>query len=156
MFGYYLDLALRSLRRNQALTVLMIVTIGFGVAASMTTWSVFRAVSGDPIPQKSAELFVPQIDNWGPAGHAPGSKSTEPPNAMDYTDAVALMRLAATTLGRDHFVWRGRTADPFAELFADNFRKPAPPVAAPVPMPAPPVAPPVAPPFAVPPAPPSG
>jgi lysyl-tRNA synthetase class 2 len=30
-------------------------------------------------------------------------------------DAVALMRLAATTLGRDTFVWRGRTADPFAE-----------------------------------------
>ncbi|WP_026793040.1 EF-P lysine aminoacylase EpmA [Pleomorphomonas oryzae] len=30
-------------------------------------------------------------------------------------DAVALMRLAATTLGRDVFVWRGRTADPFAE-----------------------------------------
>ena len=30
-------------------------------------------------------------------------------------DAVALMRLAAETLGRDAFVWRGRTADPFAE-----------------------------------------
>ncbi|MBS0381610.1 MAG: ABC transporter permease, partial [Proteobacteria bacterium] len=66
--------------------------VGFGVAASMTTWSVFRAVSGDPIPQKSAQLFVPQIDNWGPTGHAPGSHSTEPPAAMDYTDAMALMR----------------------------------------------------------------
>lgn len=30
-------------------------------------------------------------------------------------DAVALMRLAAETLGRDRFVWRDRTADPFAE-----------------------------------------
>lgn len=30
-------------------------------------------------------------------------------------DAVALMRLAAATLGRDRFVWRERTADPFAE-----------------------------------------
>ncbi|HEX5960682.1 MAG TPA: ABC transporter permease, partial [Rhodanobacteraceae bacterium] len=47
MFAYYLDLALRSLKRNKALTALMILTIGFGVAASMTTWSVFRAVSGD-------------------------------------------------------------------------------------------------------------
>ena len=36
-------------------------------------------------------------------------------------------------------------ADPFAELFSDNFRKPAPPVAAPSVVP--PVAPPVAPPF---------
>src|SRR5690242_926657 len=92
MFGYYLDLALRSLKRHKALTALMIITIGFGVAASMTTWSVFRAVSGDPIPWKSSKLFVPQIDNWGPAGHGPKDTSNEPPDAMDYTDAVALMR----------------------------------------------------------------
>ncbi|MGH8117626.1 MAG: ABC transporter permease, partial [Rhodanobacteraceae bacterium] len=92
MFGYYLGLALRSFRRNQLLTALMIVTIGFGIAASMTTWAVFRAVSGDPIPQKSSELFVPQIDFWGPAKGAAGINSNEPPNSMDYTDAAALMR----------------------------------------------------------------
>lgn len=89
MFGYYLNLALRSLRRNPALTALMVLIIGFGVAASMTTWSVFRAVSGDPIPQKSADLYVPQVDNWGPANR--GSDG-EPPEAMDYADAVNLMR----------------------------------------------------------------
>lgn len=89
MFGYYVRLALRSLRRNPALTVLMVMTIAFGVSASMTTWSVFRAVSGDPIPQKSAELFVPQIDTWGPARRGPDG---EPPDAMTYTDAVNLMR----------------------------------------------------------------
>ncbi|HET9834896.1 MAG TPA: ABC transporter permease, partial [Rhodanobacteraceae bacterium] len=93
MFRYYLDLALRSLKRSKGLTVLMILTIGFGVAASMTTWSVFRAVSGDPIPWKSAKLYVPQIDMWGP-----GAQSTDPdadkgpPDALDYNDAVALMR----------------------------------------------------------------
>jgi putative ABC transport system permease protein len=32
---------------------------------------------------------VPQIDMWGPNGRSPDG---EPPNAMDYTDAVALMR----------------------------------------------------------------
>jgi putative ABC transport system permease protein len=83
MFAYYLDLALRSLTRNKMLTALMILIIGFGVAASMTTWSLFRAVSGDPIPRKSSELFVPQIDMWGPVrrrsapiqtrGHQPSS-----------------------------------------------------------------------------------
>ncbi|MDE2070103.1 MAG: ABC transporter permease [Gammaproteobacteria bacterium] len=97
MFGYYLNLALRSLKRNPALTALMILTIAFGVAASMTTWSVFRAVSGDPIPWKSSKLFVPQIDNWGPAGHGPKDTSNEPPDAMDYTDAVALMRAHRAT-----------------------------------------------------------
>ncbi|MGC1547475.1 MAG: ABC transporter permease [Rhodanobacter sp.] len=89
MFSYYLELAIRSLKRSPGLTALMVLTIGFGVAASMTTFSVFRAVSGDPIPWKSSKLFVPQIDVWGPTGR--GSDG-EPPNAMDYTDAVALMR----------------------------------------------------------------
>ena len=89
MFSYYLELALRSLKRSRGLTVLMVLAIGFGVAASMTAWSVFRAVSGDPIPWKSAKLFVPQIDNWGPNGRNPDG---EPPDAMDYTDATTLMR----------------------------------------------------------------
>jgi putative ABC transport system permease protein len=89
MFAYYLDLALRSLKRSRGLTVLMVLAIGFGVAASMTTYSVFRAVSGDPIPWKSSKLFVPQIDMWGPKGR---SDNNEPPDAMDYTDAMALQR----------------------------------------------------------------
>ncbi|OOG47903.1 ABC transporter permease [Rhodanobacter sp. C01] len=89
MFTYYLELALRSLKRSPGLTALMVLTIAFGVAASMTTYSVFRAVSGDPIPWKSSKLFVPQIDMWGPNGR--GSDG-EPPDAMDYNDAVTLMR----------------------------------------------------------------
>jgi len=94
MFAYYLDLALRSLKRHKALTGLMILTIGFGVAASMTTWSVFRAVSGDPIPWKSSKLYVPQIDMWGPGAKrtGPGSSDQGPPDQLDYPDAIALMR----------------------------------------------------------------
>ncbi|HJP97058.1 MAG TPA: ABC transporter permease [Rhodanobacteraceae bacterium] len=91
MFAYYFDLALRSLRRNKLLTALMVVAIGFGVAASMITYSVFRAVSGNPIPGKSAKLFTPQIDSWGPQQNLKG----EPPYALDYTDAMALMRAHA-------------------------------------------------------------
>jgi putative ABC transport system permease protein len=91
MFGYYLDLALRSLKRSPGLTLLMVLAIGFGVAASMTTWSVFRAVSGDPIPWKSSKLFVPQLDIWGPQSRKKGGYD-DLPEAVDYTDAVALMR----------------------------------------------------------------
>jgi len=91
MFAYYLDLALRSLKRNKLLTALMIVAIGFGVAASMITYSVFRAVSGNPIPDKSAQLFTPQIDSWGPQQNLQG----EPPYALNYVDAMALMRAHA-------------------------------------------------------------
>ncbi|MBS0557168.1 MAG: ABC transporter permease [Proteobacteria bacterium] len=91
MFGYYLDLALRSLKRNPALTVLMVMAIGFGVAASMITYSVFRAVSGNPIPDKSAQLFMPQIDAWGPQQNDKG----EPAEALTYVDAMALLRAHA-------------------------------------------------------------
>ncbi len=89
MFAYYLQLGLRSLRRNPALTALMVIAIGFGVAASMTTYAVFRAVSGDPIPWKSGQLFVPQIDSWGPGQ---GRQAGDLPDALSYTDAMALMR----------------------------------------------------------------
>lgn len=88
MLTYYIELAVRSLKRSPGLTLLMVLTIGFGVAASMTTYSVFRAVSGDPIPWKSSQLFVPQIDMWGPTGRGADG---EPPDAMDYTDAMKLM-----------------------------------------------------------------
>jgi putative ABC transport system permease protein len=88
MFAYYFQLGLRSLRRNPALTALMVMAIGFGVAASMITYSVFRAVSGNPIPDKSAQLFIPQIDSWGPQQNEKG----EPPEALNYVDAMALMR----------------------------------------------------------------
>ncbi|WP_266172143.1 ABC transporter permease [Dyella subtropica] len=90
MFAYYFQLGLRSLRKNPVLTALMVMAIGFGVAASMTTYSVFRATSNNPIPQKSSQLFVPQIDNWGPEDAA--TTMGEPPPAMSYTDAIGLMR----------------------------------------------------------------
>jgi putative ABC transport system permease protein len=93
MFVHYLTLGLRSLRRNPALTALMVMSIGLGVAASMTTWSVFRAVSGNPIPDKAAQLYTPQIDNWGPQQNEKG----EPPSALSYTDAMALMRAHQAT-----------------------------------------------------------
>ena len=91
MLAYYLRLGLRSLRRNPVLTGLMIMAIGFGVAASMTTFAVFRAVSGNPIPWKSGQLFVPQIDGFGPTGRDPGDNG-EPPDALNYQDTMALMR----------------------------------------------------------------
>ncbi|GLQ47914.1 ABC transporter ATP-binding protein [Dyella lipolytica] len=89
MLGYYFQLALHSFRRSPGLTALMVLIMGVGVAASMTTYAVFRAVSGDPLPDKSAQLFVPQIDNLGPQN---GSTRNHLPDALTYRDAMALMR----------------------------------------------------------------
>lgn len=87
MFTYYLELAVRNLRRSAGLTALMMLAIGLGVAASMTMYSVFRGLSADPIPWKSSHLFVPQIDARGPDHRANG----EPPTTLTYIDAMALM-----------------------------------------------------------------
>ena len=89
MFSYYLDLAHRSFRRNVALTALMIVAIAFGVGASMTTFTVLHVLSADPIPGKSHQLYIVQLDPERAVGFVPG---TEPPDQLTWLDAQALMR----------------------------------------------------------------
>jgi putative ABC transport system permease protein len=98
MFAYYLKLALRSLRRNVVLTVLMIAAIGVGIGASMTTVTIFRAMDADPVPEKSGQLFAPQIDNYGP--NNPKVVAGDEEHLQDqitYTDAVNLMNAHAAT-----------------------------------------------------------
>jgi putative ABC transport system permease protein len=94
MFTYYFRLGLRSLRRNMVLTVLMIAAIAVGIGACMTALTVFRAMSGDPIPQKSSRLFAPQIDNWGPDKHNNGSPDRLE-SQLSYTDVMGLMNAHA-------------------------------------------------------------
>jgi putative ABC transport system permease protein len=89
MFAYYFDLALRSFRRNKALTALMVLAIALGIGASMTTLTVFHVLSGDPIPQKSDKLFVVQLDPAGKEGFTPGE---EPADQVTRFDAEALLR----------------------------------------------------------------
>jgi len=89
---YYVQLAIRSLRRNPFLTALMVLAIGLGIGASMTTYAAFRAVGSDPIPWKSHQLYMPQFDAWGPTGR---SADGEPPDAWDYDDAMNVLKLHA-------------------------------------------------------------
>jgi putative ABC transport system permease protein len=89
MFTYYLDLALRSFRRNVALTTLMVLAIAFGVGASVTTLTVFHVLSGDPIPGKSSRLHFVQLDPRPLDGYRPGK---EPPRQLTRRDAEALWR----------------------------------------------------------------
>jgi putative ABC transport system permease protein len=89
MFAYYLDLARRSLRRNSALTVLMIVAIAFGIGASMTTLTVLHVLSIDPIPGKSQQLYFVQLDPQRALGFMPGE---EPIEQMTRSDSEALLR----------------------------------------------------------------
>ncbi len=89
MFGYYLDLALRSFRRNRVLTALMVLAIAVGIGASMTTLTVLHVLSGDPLPGKSSELYYPQIDPQDARGMMPG---TMPPEQVTLIDGMNLLR----------------------------------------------------------------
>ena len=94
MFSYYLNLAVRNLRHNLSLTTLMVIAIGAGIGASMTTLAVFRAMSGDPLPAKSQQLYVVQVDNWGP--NKPGEQTEDGlQEYLSYIDATALLNAHA-------------------------------------------------------------
>ena len=96
MMGYYLHLALRTLRRNVILTALIIAAVGVGIGAYMTVLTVLIAMSGNPIPEKSGQLFVPQIDVWGPNTRPKGAAGpTRLPNQFTYRDASAFMQAHA-------------------------------------------------------------
>ncbi|MGN2245868.1 ABC transporter permease [Frateuria sp. GZRR35] len=82
MFGYYFDLAMRSLKRNKVLTALMVLAIAVGIGASMTTLTVMYLLSGDPLPGKSARIYYPQLD---PETGADVRKN--PADLLDYISA---------------------------------------------------------------------
>jgi putative ABC transport system permease protein len=90
MFSYYLKLGLRSLRRNPALTALMVLTLAIGVAASVSTLTILHVMSGDPIPHKSERLFVPLFDVGPLAGYTPGEEIDD--KQISYPDAVNLLK----------------------------------------------------------------
>lgn len=90
MFGYYLDLALRSLKRNKALTTLMVLAIGLGIGASMTMITVLHVMDGDPLPGRSAHLYSPHIDPL-PLKYPTGGDH-DPSDNFTWPDAMALLK----------------------------------------------------------------
>lgn len=90
MFGYYLDLAWRSLKHAPVLSALMVLAIGLGIGASMTMITVLHVMSGDPLPGLSAKLFVPMLDPR-PASHGK-SDAGDTPDGLTWPDAMNLLR----------------------------------------------------------------
>ncbi len=69
----------------------MVLAIALGIGASMTTLTVFYVLSGDPIPDKSRQLFNVQLDPRLLAGFQPG---VEPSDQLTRFDAETLLREA--------------------------------------------------------------
>ncbi len=56
MWSYHFRNALRSMKRNPALTALMIAAIAVGIGVSMTMVTIYYIMDGEPIPRKSTML----------------------------------------------------------------------------------------------------
>lgn len=91
MFLYNLRLAIKSIRRNLSLSVLMVAAIGIGIGACMTVVTVYYMMSGDPIPHKSDRLFAVQLNNWEAPGPFDQDRPERLPELLTYQDAMNLM-----------------------------------------------------------------
>ena len=91
MFMHDLRLAFRSLRRNPALSALMIGAIAVGIAASMIAVTLYHARAGHPIPWKDDTLFAVTLDPRDDEPPQSFERHPEyPPFQVTYRDARAL------------------------------------------------------------------
>lgn len=95
MLRYYFWLAGRSLGRNPVLTALMVAAIALGIGAAMTSLTILRAMSGNPMAHRDDRVYRPQVDNWSPSN--PFDEYGNPPNLMTYQDSMALYRAQQAT-----------------------------------------------------------
>ncbi|RRS08394.1 ABC transporter permease [Pseudoalteromonas sp. J010] len=114
MLGYYLKLALISLKKTPFLSFLMIITIAIGIGAAMTTYTVSYLLAKDPIPSKSEKLFNVRLNSFGPDKPFNIAKGKEvPPTILTYQDAMNLQNaqqgVRQTPLGSFKMMTRGIT-----------------------------------------------
>lgn len=90
MFGYYLDLALRRCRQSPVMVGLLVLTLAIGIGSCMTALTVFRALSGQPLPGVSNHLYVVTMDARG-TGARDTDLYDEPESLLSERDAKALV-----------------------------------------------------------------
>jgi putative ABC transport system permease protein len=90
MLAYYFRIALKSLRRNPMLTALMIGAIAVGVGVCITTLTVYRLMSGNPVAHRNDVLYSVTLDNWDPNSPWRDDHPELPPPELTYRDAQAL------------------------------------------------------------------
>ncbi len=95
MFRYYLRLGVLSIKANPALSALMVAAIGIGIGACMTIVTIQYIMSGNPIAEKSDQLYHVRVDSWDP--NEAYEEPNEPPEQMTYLDATALYAAGRAT-----------------------------------------------------------
>jgi putative ABC transport system permease protein len=90
MLAYYFRIALKSLRRNPMLTALMIGAIAVGVGVCITTLTVYRLMSGNPVEHRNDVLYAVTLDSWDPNEPWSEDHPELPPPELTYRDAQAM------------------------------------------------------------------
>ena len=90
MLAYYFRIALKSLRRNPMLTGLMIGAIALGVGVCITTLTVYRLMSGNPVAHRNDVLYAVTLDSYDPNSPWSDDHPERPPPELTYRDAQAL------------------------------------------------------------------
>lgn len=92
MFFHNLRIAWKSLKRNRALSVLIVTGIALGIAVSTTFATVRHSFAKDPVPTRSDVLYYVRLDSWDPLKPYPGADSTLPPTQVTYRDMAEIMK----------------------------------------------------------------
>jgi putative ABC transport system permease protein len=92
MLLYNARIALKSLRRNTVLSLVIVGGIALGIAVSTLFATVRHAFAKNPIPQKSEVLHYVRMDSWDPLKPYPGDDPTRPPTQITYRDMVEIMK----------------------------------------------------------------
>ena len=98
MLMYQLKLAMKSLLRTPALSLLMIGAIALGITVAMTFVGLYHAISADPIPRKSSQLFYVGFDAWNPERPFNSEEPEMPPDQLTWMDAHGLLGSGIPTL----------------------------------------------------------
>lgn len=91
MLAYQIKSAIRSMKRNPALSALLIAGIGLGIAVSTAFITTYYLMAGDPIPHKSDQLFYVEMDSWNPDRPYDDDHPDRPPEQITYRDAMGVM-----------------------------------------------------------------
>jgi putative ABC transport system permease protein len=92
MFLYNLRIAWKSLRRNPALSAVIVGGIALGIAVSTLFSTMNHALARNPIPERSAVLHYVRLDSWDPLKPYPGDDPTRPPTQITFRDMVEIMK----------------------------------------------------------------
>jgi putative ABC transport system permease protein len=91
MFTYHLRLAFKSLKRNPVIAGLMTGAIALGVGICITTLTVYRLMSGNPIEHRNDALYAVTLDGWSADRPNDDDRPELPPSELTYRDAMALL-----------------------------------------------------------------